>query len=291
MKEVNVIAPAKLNLSLDVVGVDSKGYHLLDMVMQSVSVFERLTLVQQDTISITSNAKFIPTDEKNTAVKAAMNFFEYTKLKGGVHIHVRKAVPIKAGMAGGSADAAGVIVGLDHMYGTKLTMEQMCEIGIVTGSDVPFMLRGGTKRVKGTGEIILPAPPMPPCYFVICMPAKGVSTPQAFAAYDTLGEKVKVDTDSLMGAIKHKKLTDIAKYMANDLEKAAGSPDTQPIKEKLLELGALGSLMTGSGSAVFGLFDDEKKAEAAVMYFRGQVKSAFLARPVNFGASVRKDKK
>ncbi|MEG0019358.1 MAG: 4-(cytidine 5'-diphospho)-2-C-methyl-D-erythritol kinase, partial [Oscillospiraceae bacterium] len=115
--------------------------------------------------------------------------------------------------------------------------------------------------------------------------------PQAFAAYDTLGEKVKVDTDSLMGAIKHKKLTDIAKYMANDLEKAAGSPDTQPIKEKLLELGALGSLMTGSGSAVFGLFDDEKKAEAAVMYFRGQVKSAFLARPVNFGASVRKDKK
>ncbi|MEG2081720.1 MAG: 4-(cytidine 5'-diphospho)-2-C-methyl-D-erythritol kinase [Oscillospiraceae bacterium] len=290
MKEINVIAPAKLNLSLDVVGTDERGYHLLDMIMQSVSVFERLTLTQQDTISITSNARFIPTDEKNTAVKAAIRFFEYTKIKGGVHIYVKKAVPIKAGMAGGSADAAGVIVGLDYMYGTKLSMEQMCEIGIATGSDVPFMLRGGTKRVQGTGEIVLSAPPMPNCYFVICMPSKGVSTPQAFENYDKLQEKTKVETERLIASIKNKNLAEIARYMANDLEKAAGSSDTQPIRQQLLEQGALGSLMTGSGSAVFGLFDNGEKAEAAVSYFRGKVKSVFLARPVSFGASVKKKK-
>jgi len=117
MKQVNVIAPAKLNISLDVTGVDEKGYHLLDMIMQTVSVFERITLTKQDEISMTSNAKFIPTDDKNVAVKAAIKFFEYTGIKGGVHIHIKKTVPIKAGMAGGSADAAGVIVGLDYMYG------------------------------------------------------------------------------------------------------------------------------------------------------------------------------
>ena len=148
MKQVNVIAPAKLNISLDVTGVDEKGYHLLDMIMQTVSVFEKITLTKQDEISMTSNAKFIPTDDKNVAVKAAIKFFEYTGINGGVHIHIKKTVPIKAGMAGGSADAAGVIVGLDYMYGTKLSVDQLCEIGLKCGSDIPFMIHGGTKRIQ-----------------------------------------------------------------------------------------------------------------------------------------------
>ena len=131
MEQVKVIAPAKINLSLDITGVDEKGYHLLDMVMQTISVFEKITLTKQDDITMSSNAKFIPTDSKNTAVKAAMKFFEYTGIKGGVHINIKKTVPIKAGMAGGSADAAGVIVGLNHMYNAKLSVEQMCEIGLM----------------------------------------------------------------------------------------------------------------------------------------------------------------
>ena len=295
MEKVNVIAPAKINLSLDITGVDEKGYHLLDMLMQTVSVFERITLTKQNNITMSSNAKFIPVDSKNTAVKAAMKFFEYTGIQGGVHIHIKKIVPIKAGMAGGSADAAGVIVGLDYMYGTKLSTEQMCEIGLMCGSDIPFMIHGGTKRIQGTGDIILPAPQMPPCHLVICMPTKGVSTPQAYANYDAMGIKTTVETEKLVEALKDKNLAGIAKYMANDLETAAGSEDTRPIREKLVELGALGSMMTGSGAAVFGIFDSEEKALCAEKALKNSnvraqlnIKSVFVARPVNFGASVKK---
>ena len=295
MNQVNVIAPAKLNLSLDVTGVDEKGYHLLDMIMQTVSVFEKITLTKQDEISMSSNAKFIPTDDKNVAVKAALKFFEYTGIKGGVHIHIKKTVPIKAGMAGGSADAAGVIVGLDHMYGTKLTAEQMCEIGLKCGSDIPFMIHGGTKRIQGTGNVILPCPQMPQCHFVICMPQKGVSTPQAYANYDNMGIKTLVETDKLADAMQNNSLADIAKYMANDLEKAAGSDETQPIKEKLIELGAIGSMMTGSGAAVYGIFDSEETALKAAESLKTpdlsnklHIRSVFVAKPVNFGASVKK---
>lgn len=295
MKQVNVIAPAKLNISLDITGVDEKGYHLLDMIMQTVSVFERITLTRQDSITMTSNAKFIPTDDKNIAVKAAVKFFEYTGINGGVHIHIKKTVPIKAGMAGGSADAAGVIVGLDYMYGTKLTLDQLCEIGLKCGSDIPFMLHGGTKRIQGTGDVILPAPKMPLCHFVICMPQKGVSTPQAYANYDSMGIKTPVETDKLVSAMKSGDLAGIAKYMANDLEKAAGSDETQPIKEKLLQLGAIGSMMTGSGAAVYGIFDSEEKARQAAETLKAKsisdelhIRSVFVAKPVTFGASVKK---
>ena len=295
MEQVKVIAPAKINLSLDITGVDEKGYHLLDMIMQTVSVFEYITLTKKDEITMASNAKFIPTDSKNTAVKAAMKFFEYTGIKGGVHIHIKKNVPIKAGMAGGSADAAGVIVGLNHMYKTKLTTEQMCEIGLMCGSDIPFMIHGGTKRIQGTGDIILPNPQMPECNIVICMPKNGVSTPQAYANYDAMGIKTTVETEKLVKAIKDKNLADIAKYMANDLEVAAGSEETQPIKQELIRLGAVGSMMTGSGAAVFGIFDSEEKAKAALEELKTEeltqklnLRSAFIVKPVPFGASVMK---
>ena len=291
MDKVTVIAPAKINLSLDITGVDNRGYHLLDMIMQSVSLFERVTVTKKDSeITMSSNAKYIPTDSKNVAVKAAMLFFEYTGIQGGAHIHIKKTVPIKAGMAGGSADAAGVIVGLDKIYETNLTRQQMCEIGAKAGSDVPFMIMGGTKRVQGVGETIKPCPPMPRCHLVICMPDKGVSTPAAFANYDTLGEKTLVETDKLVAAMEENDIYGVAKYMANDLEKAAASEYTQPIKEELIQQGAIGSVMTGSGAAVFGVFDDEDKAKAAVEYFRGRVRSVFIAKPVGFGATIAKDR-
>lgn len=291
MDKVTVIAPAKINLSLDILGVDERGYHLLDMIMQTVSLFERVTVSKKKKdITLSSNARYIPTDSKNVAVKAAMLFFEYTGIQGGAHIHIKKTVPIKAGMAGGSADAAGVIVGLDKIYETNLTHQQMCEIGAKAGSDVPFMIMGGTKRVQGVGEIIKPCPPMPRCHLVICMPDKGVSTPAAFANYDTLGEKTLVETDKLVAAMEENDIYGVAKYMANDLEKAAASEYTQPIKEELIQQGAIGSVMTGSGAAVFGVFDDEDKAKAAVEYFRGRVRSVFIAKPVGFGATIVKDR-
>ena len=291
MDKVTVIAPAKINLSLDVTGIDERGYHLLDMIMQTVSLFERVTVSKKESeITLSSNARYIPTDSKNVAVKAAMLFFEYTGIQGGCHIHIKKTVPIKAGMAGGSADAAAVIVGLDKLYETQLTREQMCEIGAKAGSDVPFMIMGGTKRVQGVGDIILPCAEMPRCHLVICMPEKGVSTPAAFANYDKLGEKTLVETDKLVQAMEDDDIYAVAKYMANDLEKAAASEDTQPIKEALIQQGAIGSVMTGSGAAVFGVFDDEEKAKAACDYFRSRVRSVFIAKPVGFGATIARNK-
>ncbi len=288
MDSVKVIAPAKINLSLDITGVDEKGYHLLDMVMQTVSLFEYITLTKQDEITLKSNARYIPTNEKNTAVKAAMKFFEYTNIKGGVLIDVNKRVPIKAGMAGGSADAAGVIKGLNYLYNTNLSIEELLEIGLKVGSDVPFMLVGGTKRVGGTGEVISPAPKMPNCFFVICMPFVGVSTPEAFKNYDELNEKTLVETDKLLSAIKSQNLKEISKYLANDLEKAAKSEYTQEIKENLISHGALGSVMTGSGAAVFGIFDNEETAKKAKEALKPLYKSVFLAQPVSFGAAIKK---
>ena len=291
MDKVTVIAPAKINLSLDVTGIDERGYHLLDMIMQTVSLFERVTVSKKESeITLSSNARYIPTDSKNVAVKAAMLFFEYTGIQGGCHIHIKKTVPIKAGMAGGSADAAAVIVGLDKLYETQLTREQMCEIGAKAGSDVPFMIMGGTKRVQGVGDIILPCAEMPRCHLVICMPEKGVSTPAAFANYDKLGEKTLVETDKLVQAMEDDDIYAVAKYMANDLEKAAASEDTQPIKEALVQQGAIGSVMTGSGAAVFGVFDDEEKAKAACEYFRSHVRSVFIAKPVSFGATIARNR-
>ncbi len=291
MDKVNVIAPAKINLSLDVKGVDEKGYHLLDMIMQTVSIFERLTLTKQDSgITLASNARYIPTDSKNVAVKGAMEFFKYAGIEGGVDIYIKKTVPIKAGMAGGSADAAGVIVGLNRLYETNFTTQQLCEIGAATGSDVPFMIVGGTKRVQGVGDIIMDCPDMPKCHLVICMPSKGVSTPEAFANYDRLNQKTKVDTDGIIDAMAANDVVTMAKLMANDLEKAAASRDTQPIKKQLMEQGALGAVMTGSGAAVFGVFDSEEKAKKAFSYFKTKVRSVFLAKPVDFGASITLDR-
>ncbi|MBQ3394071.1 MAG: 4-(cytidine 5'-diphospho)-2-C-methyl-D-erythritol kinase [Oscillospiraceae bacterium] len=291
MEKISVIAPAKLNLSLDVTGLDERGYHTLDMVMQTVSVYERLTITKREEgISLSSNARYIPTGEKNVAYKAAKVFFETTGAKGGCDIYIKKSVPIKAGMAGGSADAAGVLVGLNELYKTGLSTERLRDIGSHVGSDVPFMVIGGTKRVQGVGDIILPAPSLPHCRFVICMPSKGVSTPAAFSNYDALGHKTHVETDRLIDAIRHEDVPTMASLMANDLEEAAGSPDTPVIRNALMDLGALGSIMTGSGAAVFGVFPDTESAAKAYEEMKTRYRSVFLAHPVRHGAVIRTPK-
>ncbi len=287
MDKVTVTAPAKLNLSLDVTGTDGRGYHTLDMIMQTVSVYEKVTVMpRQEGIVLSSNAKYIPRDSKNVAFRAAEVFFDHSGISAGADIYIRKKVPIKAGMAGGSADAAGVLVALDRLYGTVYGTEKLMELGGRVGSDVPFMISGGTKRVQGTGDVILPCPAMPRCHLVICMPSRGVSTPAAFMNFDRLGKEVPVDTRALMDAMARKDIRKAALFMVNELEEAARSPDTRPIKEKLLATGALGAAMTGSGAAVFGVFDDDSLAQKAVEALKEDYRSVYLAHPVSFGARV-----
>ena len=159
--QVTVIAPAKLNLALDVVGTLPGGYHGLDMLMQAVSLYETVTLRRSQNLTLRLPGSRVPANDKNTAYKAALAFFHYTGLLAGVEMEIRKTAPVRAGMGGGSADAAAVLVGLNELYGAKLSMSELCALGAQLGADVPFALMGGTCRVQGKGDLMKALPPLP----------------------------------------------------------------------------------------------------------------------------------
>ena len=285
-KTVTVLAPAKLNLSLDVVGTLPGGYHDLDMVMQAITLHETLVLRRSRYLNVRMPGSFVPVTEKNTAVKAALAFFHYTGLLAGVDITIHKQVPVRAGMAGGSADAAGVLVGMNELYGARLSMSELCALGASIGADVPFALMGGTCRVKGVGDLLKPLPPCPDCFFVVVMPSVGISTPEAFQRYDRMGSPLHPDCDRQEAAIRAGDLPGLCAAAGNALEHCSGATETPAIRALLDEHGALTSLMTGSGAAVFGVFDAEDKAQAAAEALRARYKQVYLARPVRGGARV-----
>lgn len=283
---VTVLAPAKLNLSLDVVGTLPNGYHDLDMVMQTITLYERLNLRRSDKLTVRMPGSFVPVNEKNTAVKAALAFFHYTGLLAGVDIVIHKHVPVRAGMAGGSADAAGVLVGMNDLYNAHLSMSELCAIGTGIGADVPFALMGGTCRVKGVGDLIKPLPPCPACWFVVVMPSVGISTPEAFQRYDTMGSPVHPDCEQQEQAIRAGNLAEVCAAAGNALEHCSGAVETPTICTQLDAHGALTSQMTGSGAAVFGIFDQEDKAKAAAEALRQSFDKVYLAQPDRGGARV-----
>ena len=285
-KTVTVLAPAKLNLSLDVVGTLPGGYHDLDMVMQAITLHETLVLRRSCYLNVRMPGSFVPVNEKNTAVKAALAFFHYTGLLAGVDITIHKQVPVRAGMAGGSADAAGVLVGMNELYGARLSMSELCALGASIGADVPFALMGGTCRVKGVGDLLKPLPPCPDCFFVVVMPSVGISTPEAFQRYDRMGSPLHPDCDRQEAAIRAGDLPGLCAAAGNALEHCSGATETPAIRALLDEHGALISLMTGSGAAVFGVFDAEDKAQAAAEALRARYKQVYLARPDRGGARV-----
>lgn len=289
-KSVTVLAPAKLNLALDVVGTLPNGYHDLDMVMQAIDLQERLVLRRSPYLNLRMPGSFVPVNNKNTAIKAALAFFNYTGLLAGVDITIHKAVPVRAGMAGGSADAAGVLVGMNELYGAKLSMSELCAIGATIGADVPFALMGGTCRVRGVGDLLKPLPPCPDCRFVVVMPSIGVSTPEAFQRYDQMGSPVHPDCERQEAAVRAGDLAAICAAAGNALEHCSGAQETPAICAKLNEHGALTSQMTGSGAAVFGVFDGEDAARAAVQALQGSYKQVYLCRPVRGGAQVLPEK-
>lgn len=289
-KSVTVLAPAKLNLALDVVGTLPNGYHDLDMVMQAIDLQERLVLRRSPYLNLRMPGSFVPVNNKNTAIKAALAFFDYTGLLAGVDITIHKAVPVRAGMAGGSADAAGVLVGMNELYGAKLSMSELCAIGATIGADVPFALMGSTCRVRGVGDLLKPLPPCPDCRFVVVMPSIGVSTPEAFQRYDQMGSPVHPDCERQEAAVRAGDLAAICAAAGNALEHCSGAQETPAICAKLNEHGALTSQMTGSGAAVFGVFDGEDAARAAVQALQGSYKQVYLCRPVRGGAQVLPEK-
>ena len=283
---VTVLAPAKLNLALDVVGTLPNGYHDLDMTMQAITLHERVVLCRSPYLNLRLPGSPVAPNNKNTAIKAALAFFDYTGLLAGVDITIYKSTPVRAGMAGGSADAAAVLVGMNALYGAKLSMSELCALGAKIGADVPFALMGGTCRVQGVGDFLKALPPCPECWFTVVMPDYGVSTPEAFAAYDRVGSSIHPDCEAQEAAIRAGDLDALCAAAGNALEECSGAKDTNAIKALLKDHGAVTALMTGSGAAVFGVFRDEASAQAAVAAARQRWKQVYLARPDRGGARV-----
>ena len=285
MDTVNEKAYAKLNISLDVSGRRSDGYHDMVMVMQTVSLCDELTITKNGsgTVRAGSNLSFIPGDERNLAVRAAVLYLERIGETGqGLHIELRKSIPVGAGMGGGSADAAAVLRAVNRMYDGRLSREELLDIAGETGSDVPFCLRGGTMLAKGRGELLTELPPMPECLYVICKPEFSVSTPELFKKFDQIHRHRHPDTAGLIKALEDGELAQVCRRMYNVFEDVDDRRmrTVAAIKSALLDFGTLGAVMTGTGSAVFGVFTDRKAAESAAAALKNEYGFCCLAENV-----------
>lgn len=274
-------ACAKLNLYLDITGTLPDGYHQLRSVMQSITLWDVVDVEAADVITLSVDKPYVPTDERNTAYKAAKAFFAASGIDGGADIKIKKRIPVGAGMAGGSADAAAVLNLLNIIYGLPLNQERLAEVAASVGADVPFCLEGGTMLCEGKGEILTPLPRLRRCGIVVVKPAFSVSTRTAYAMFDELGGDCP-PIDGILSALKNRDLHAVCQAMGNDLEKciALKYPEIDLIKRQLLDAGAIGAMMTGSGSAVFGIFKDRESAARASGVLRGPGRLVYTAEPV-----------
>ena len=276
-------APAKLNLSLDILGRREDGYHELSMVMLAVSLCDglELDLTPRPGVLFSCSDPDVPGGEKNTACRAAALFLERAGLAEttGVRIFLEKRIPSQAGMGGGSADAAAVLRGLNELTGFPLSQEELAALGLRVGADVPFCLAGGICLAQGVGERLSPAPELPPCAIVVCKPPIGVSTAEAFRRADERTDGGKDYTGAVLSALRAGSLEAVGRTLGNDFEDVMRLPEVEAIKERLLRAGAAGACMTGSGSAVFGLFADGDAAKACALSLGEEWRDTFLCFP------------
>lgn len=270
---------AKINLTLDVLGKRENGYHDVEMIMQTVSLFDLIIIDKHEgEISVKTNLHYLPNNDKNIAYKAASAFFAYTGVSGSAKIMIHKNIPVSAGLAGGSGNAAAVLCALDKLYNTTLSVEQLCEIGASLGADVPYCIIGDTMLASGIGEILTPLPKMPKCTILMVKPPISISTASIYESIDSASVKKHPDTQSMIYSIKNGDLKNIANNLCNVMEAVTANdhPVIGGIKKKMLMNGALGSLMSGSGPTVFGIFDDYNKAKLSHDSFAYQYKDVFL---------------
>lgn len=287
MKDISVKALAKINLGLDVVRKREDGYHEVRMVMQTIHLFDRLEITknQSGKITMKTNLSFLPTNENNLIYKAAKLLVDEFDIKDGIHVDLKKHIPVAAGMAGGSTDAAAVLYGLNRIFDLGLTKEQMMERGVKIGADVPYCIMRGTALAEGIGEKLSALPPMVKCPVLIAKPAISVSTKFVYENLKLDHTTVHPDIDQLVSDIRRKDLQQIAAHMGNVLESVTipAYPVIAEIKNHMMEHGAINSMMSGSGPTVFGLFVDEKTAKAAyeAMKASGLAKQVYLTSIYN----------
>lgn len=274
MNSIILKGRAKINLTLDVVGKRDNGYHDLEMIMQTINLYDTIYIRKTKVpgVRLKSNYSWLPTNEKNIAYRAAELFFEESGINGGVSIEITKRIPVAAGLAGGSTDAATTLVGMNRLYETHYSKEKLMEMGLKLGADVPFCIARGTMLAEGIGEKLTPLVPMPSTYVVLVKPSFGASTAAVYKNLDINNIKIHPDTQCVINALSEGNVKMIAENMANVLEEVTISmyPEIEDIKQAFMKYGAMGTMMSGSGSTVFGLFATKEAAQRASRYFKMQ---------------------
>lgn len=282
MKQASVQAHAKINLTLDVTGRRPNGYHDVCMVMQSIGIHDIVTAstgTGEQGIELTISHCDLPADSSNLAYRAAQLFLNTThRQPDGIQIHIEKHNPIAAGLAGGSTDAAAVLVLLNELYQTGLTQEQLMEMGLQLGADVPFCIAGGTMLSEGIGEILTPLPDAPQACVVLCKPPVAVSTPAIYKAIDGVEITKRPDTPAMLDALHSGDLQAVSSQLYNVMQPITAQmhPEIEEICQTMREHGALHAIMSGSGPTVFGLFADKQQAEHTKQLLAQTYREVFL---------------
>lgn len=280
--EIKLNCYAKINLTLDIGAKRQDGYHDITTIMQSISLCDKVTISTNNSgkITLSCNVDGVPCDERNIAYKCAAAFYNaYNTECGGVHIDIDKKIPMQAGLAGGSADGAGVLKGLNLLYGEPFSQIELEEIGASVGSDIPFCIRGGTAKGEGRGTVLTSLDNMPDCFIVLVKPPIGISTGLAYQQADKRSVIPPSATAQMEKSLDNIKL--IGRNLRNDFEDALANEELLSLKDRLLSFdGTLGAVMTGSGSVVYALFDDRTKAELCAKEMRCFYDNVFIAQPV-----------
>ena len=283
---MKVKVAAKINLMLDILKRLDNGYHSLFMIMQSVDLYDIITVEKnaENEIVIKCDTEGVPCNEKNIVYKCAKAFFNSCNIEdNGITIEIEKNIPMAAGTAGGSADGAGVLYCLNKIYNTNLSTTELCEIGAKVGADIPFSLTGGTAIALNTGNVIAPVKDLPECYIVLCKPDQDVSTPEAYAQFDALSRVRHLDRVAMIEAVASGDYENICTYCGNVFEQAVEVPTRPHIKGVMRKSGADACCMSGSGPTVFGLFSDKEKAEDCYNKLAKKYDNVYLCKPANKG--------
>ena len=272
MESIRLKARAKINLGLDVIGRRENGYHDVRMVMQTVGLYDRIimTRIPEEEIRIKTNIGFLPVNENNLVYKAIMLMKNKYKLDGGIEVDLNKFIPVAAGMAGGSSDAASALFGMNRLYELNLPIGELMNIGVEIGADVPYCIMRGTALAEGIGEKLTRLPDMPFCHILIAKPPVNVSTKLVYEKLDNTDVKLHPDIDGIIEAIKLKDVALVASRMGNVLESVTVPlyPVIDSIKRDMIEHGAINAMMSGSGPTVFGIFPDEQSMIACQQFLR-----------------------
>lgn len=278
---------AKINLGLDVLGKREDGYHEVRMIMQTIRMYDQLDMRKsvEPGIHLTTNKKYIPVDENNLVWRAAKLMMDTCGIMEGVSIHLHKVIPVAAGMAGGSSDAAATLVGMNRLFHCGLSKEKLMELGVQIGADVPYCVLRGTALAEGIGEKLTVLPPMPDCWILIGKPGISVSTKYVYTTLDLNTDTVHPDIDGMKKALEDGNLYGITERMGNVLQDVTipAYLEVERIKEQMKALGAVNAMMSGSGPTVFGIFDNEEKAQKACQKLQesGSCQQVFLTVPFN----------